>query len=697
MNARSLMFVALLIPSLASQSATVVAREWRDVTGKYRVEAEFVALQDGVVRLRKEDGQVLTMPLKKLSPADQEFVRQKSVQEDPGIPELLEPQPRAVLDNGRRDRADTLVWEFKWGEVEGAEAYELFVIGGTASVPLVKRVVDKPFYRLTSRCYVIGRNRHGWTWKVRAIRDGQPLPWSKTRSFDVEPLGTDPPEQEVAKAADANPPKSTLPKQNDVLEGLWRVKGFVGREAAHEENELAACGLLVDIQEDKATLLCGAIDEEGIKQWTLRVSPYEAPKRFELTREGPPLPAKYVGLPDTVRGTYEFVDDVLRIGFIGELNAMPEAANSAAVADQVLLDLERVEPEYAEALMALQGLWRQTEVISFGHSEHKEARVLVEGECVVSAEKGVAAHLPGRFRLHPPLQSAPAGMSAFEQFTGPETTWVDWREITFLGSSGADGQVGGLLGRTDDGRIVIWAGLGGVVWERVTAEDLAAEELKRVMSIELLAEKKLALQEFVVRHPDTQAAQTAGEELQRMPPDEEIRGIDGAEMLERAREHLRAGHPRAAKHGFQGVIDDYAGTEAARTAKEELDRMPPDDQIDEIEAATMLKSAREKLNSYHDLKQKISLQHRKQLKASAEQQLRDLIKAYPKTKAAEEARRLLDPALQREKRAAQLLDLAKQLLPNNPEAGKRRLKQLVKDFAGTKAAEEAKRLLEEAK
>ena len=45
-------------------------RTWTDKTGKFRIEAEFVAEDDGVVTLRKEDGDEIEVPLEKLSAAD---------------------------------------------------------------------------------------------------------------------------------------------------------------------------------------------------------------------------------------------------------------------------------------------------------------------------------------------------------------------------------------------------------------------------------------------------------------------------------------------------------------------------------------------------------------------------------------------------------------------------------------------------
>ena len=51
------------------------ARTWTDSTGKHKTEAEFVDCTDGVVRLKKDDGAVISVPMEKLSEADQEFVR----------------------------------------------------------------------------------------------------------------------------------------------------------------------------------------------------------------------------------------------------------------------------------------------------------------------------------------------------------------------------------------------------------------------------------------------------------------------------------------------------------------------------------------------------------------------------------------------------------------------------------------------
>lgn len=53
------------------------AREWVDVTGKHKVEAEFVRLEDGLVYLKKANGKLLKpIPLEKLSAADRKFAEE---------------------------------------------------------------------------------------------------------------------------------------------------------------------------------------------------------------------------------------------------------------------------------------------------------------------------------------------------------------------------------------------------------------------------------------------------------------------------------------------------------------------------------------------------------------------------------------------------------------------------------------------
>ena len=59
-------------------SSSLVAEElriWKDSTGKYEINAAFVELRNGQVKLRRDDGKTLTVKLSKLSDADQELAR----------------------------------------------------------------------------------------------------------------------------------------------------------------------------------------------------------------------------------------------------------------------------------------------------------------------------------------------------------------------------------------------------------------------------------------------------------------------------------------------------------------------------------------------------------------------------------------------------------------------------------------------
>jgi HEAT repeat protein len=53
-------------------------RKWTDATGKNAIEAEFVEVKLGKVRLKKKDGKFLSLPLENLSAADQAWVKKNS-------------------------------------------------------------------------------------------------------------------------------------------------------------------------------------------------------------------------------------------------------------------------------------------------------------------------------------------------------------------------------------------------------------------------------------------------------------------------------------------------------------------------------------------------------------------------------------------------------------------------------------------
>jgi len=55
------------------------AREWTDATGQFRVEAELISAADGIVRLKKASGAIISVPVNKLSDTDREFVKQSQL------------------------------------------------------------------------------------------------------------------------------------------------------------------------------------------------------------------------------------------------------------------------------------------------------------------------------------------------------------------------------------------------------------------------------------------------------------------------------------------------------------------------------------------------------------------------------------------------------------------------------------------
>ncbi|PQO29197.1 hypothetical protein C5Y96_15735 [Blastopirellula marina] len=68
--------------------SVAAAREWTDITGKFKIDAEFVSFQDGMVELRKSDGNPIKVPLEKLSDDDL-----KSLRDRPEIAVFLEGNP----------------------------------------------------------------------------------------------------------------------------------------------------------------------------------------------------------------------------------------------------------------------------------------------------------------------------------------------------------------------------------------------------------------------------------------------------------------------------------------------------------------------------------------------------------------------------------------------------------------------------
>ena len=74
MNSAIKTFMSLVVV-LSFASSTAAARQWKDGTGNFSIEAEFVDLVEGNVRLKKTDGEIITLPLKKLGRQEISFIR----------------------------------------------------------------------------------------------------------------------------------------------------------------------------------------------------------------------------------------------------------------------------------------------------------------------------------------------------------------------------------------------------------------------------------------------------------------------------------------------------------------------------------------------------------------------------------------------------------------------------------------------
>ena len=78
---------------LAGCASLAFARKWTDSTGKHAIEAELVESKDGNVRLKKEDGRLINIPLGHLSDADQNYVRSKAGRDKPHDSVTVWPAP----------------------------------------------------------------------------------------------------------------------------------------------------------------------------------------------------------------------------------------------------------------------------------------------------------------------------------------------------------------------------------------------------------------------------------------------------------------------------------------------------------------------------------------------------------------------------------------------------------------------------
>src|SRR5262249_32222910 len=136
--------------------------------GRYRWRAvkDGQPIQDDSVTIARGKTQIVRIGFEGKNSA------QRNLVVAPPIP--TSPLQGAILDNGRMDHSDPIIWDFAWQAVPGATKYQLFVIGANAPFPLINiSDLASPSYHHEGRgAYVANHNRFGWRWKVRAMVDG---------------------------------------------------------------------------------------------------------------------------------------------------------------------------------------------------------------------------------------------------------------------------------------------------------------------------------------------------------------------------------------------------------------------------------------------------------------------------------------------------------------------------------------------
>jgi hypothetical protein len=69
-----LLTIAIVYAAVAA-NAMADSRTWKDATGTFSLEAEFVEVTDGNVKLKKDDGTIVEVPISRLSSGDQQYVK----------------------------------------------------------------------------------------------------------------------------------------------------------------------------------------------------------------------------------------------------------------------------------------------------------------------------------------------------------------------------------------------------------------------------------------------------------------------------------------------------------------------------------------------------------------------------------------------------------------------------------------------
>ena len=110
-----LLFFALSVSTIHAQNSEnsddEAARTWSDKTGKFKVKAKLLSNAEGKIKLLKEDGLVITVPIDRLSEADQKFLNEKDNPFSGGEPLKNDMTEMDRKTGERRDRCIGITFE----------------------------------------------------------------------------------------------------------------------------------------------------------------------------------------------------------------------------------------------------------------------------------------------------------------------------------------------------------------------------------------------------------------------------------------------------------------------------------------------------------------------------------------------------------------------------------------------------------
>lgn len=188
--------IQLFTASMYSNDVTIYFTTYTDEQGFYSVTYGY---QDSCDSLKfkwfkaSKDGKEMVMFNEAIRCTEELQIINFQLELEPGaIPLLISPQEGAILDNGRTDGQDNIAWYFQWTAISGATKYHLYVKRTGAQFPRINVVVFYTAFMMSGSGYIANKNRFDWKWKVRMHRNGRWYDWSEERSFDVEPVNTDP-------------------------------------------------------------------------------------------------------------------------------------------------------------------------------------------------------------------------------------------------------------------------------------------------------------------------------------------------------------------------------------------------------------------------------------------------------------------------------------------------------------------------